>query len=136
MRLRSRPTSIGILSLGLIFLIILGLFSWINNQSSSKAAVSFVTRSNSQLLLNGQPFRFAGANMQWLGLDDFDDDGHRVTAYPSDFRVKDGLATAKELGLTVVRAHSLGFSTGCSLCIEPSLGIFNETALRKVDFAV
>src|SRR2546423_1483049 len=38
----------------------------------------FVTRSGSQLLLNGQPFRFAGANIHWLGLDD-------STNYPSQF---------------------------------------------------
>lgn len=89
----------------------------------------FVTRSGSQLLLNGQPFRFAGANMHWLALDD-------STNYPSQFRVNDGLDAAKEMGLTVIRSHDLGVSTGCKNCIEPSLGVFNETALAHVDYVI
>src|SRR5207253_11056384 len=60
----------------------------------------FVTRSGSQLLLNGRPFRFAGANIHWLALDD-------STTYPSQFRVNDVFDAAQEMGLTVVRSHSL-----------------------------
>src|SRR5947209_304844 len=93
------------------------------------ASIGFVARSGSQLMLDGHPFRFAGANLHWLGLDD-------STTYPSQFRVDDGLDAAKEMGLTVVRAHSLGISTGCSNCIEPSLGVFNKTALEHVDYAI
>jgi mannan endo-1,4-beta-mannosidase len=37
---------------------------------------NFVLRSGAQLLLHGQPFRFAGANMYWLGLDE------NITKYP------------------------------------------------------
>ena len=40
------------------------------------------------------------------------------------------------MGATVVRSTSLGVSTGSSLTVEPSLGIFNENALRVMDFAV
>jgi hypothetical protein len=89
----------------------------------------FVTRSGSQLMLNGHPFRFAGANMHWLALDD-------SANYPSQFRVDDGLDAAKEMGATVVRSHDLGISVGCSNCIEPSLGVFNETALAHVDYVI
>ncbi len=93
------------------------------------ASRGFVTRSGSQLLLNVQPFRFAGANIHWLALDD-------STNYPSQFRVNDGLNAAKEMGLTVIRSHDLGVSTGCKNCIEPSLGVFNETALAHVDYVI
>ena len=89
----------------------------------------FVTRSGTQLVLNGHPFRFAGANMHWLSLDD-------STNYPSQFRVNDGLAAAKEMGATVIRSHDLGISTGCSNCFEPSLGVFNENALRHDDYVI
>ncbi|HYU72354.1 MAG TPA: cellulase family glycosylhydrolase [Ktedonobacteraceae bacterium] len=89
----------------------------------------FVKRFGSQLMLNGSPFHFAGANMHWLALDD-------PTTYPSQFRVNDGLDAAKEMGLTVIRSHSLGISTGCSNCIEPELGVFNETAFKHVDYAI
>ena len=90
---------------------------------------TFVTRSGSSLLLNGQPFRFAGANIHWLALDD-------STNYPSQFRVNDALDAAKEMGLMVIRSHDLGISTGCPNCIEPSLGVFNETALEHVDYVI
>ncbi len=50
----------------------------------------FVTRSGSQLLLHGQPFRFAGPNIYWLGLDG----NTGSVAYPTHFRVDDALATA------------------------------------------
>src|SRR5258706_15317766 len=72
---------------------------------------TFVTRSGSSLLLSGQPFRFAGANIHWLALDD-------STNYPSQFRVNDALDTTKEMGLTVIRSHELGISIGCPNCIE------------------
>lgn len=89
----------------------------------------FVTRAGSQLLLNGRPFRFAGANMHWLALDD-------SRNYPSQFRVNDGLDAAREMGLTVIRSHDLGISTGCPNCIEPSLGVFNATALAHDDYVI
>jgi len=90
----------------------------------------FITRSGSQLMLNGRPFRFAGANMHWLLLDD------STTYYTSPFRVNDGFDTAREMGITVVRSHSLGISTGCSNCFEPSRGVFNETALAHDDYVI
>src|SRR5260370_30888136 len=70
----------------------------------------FVTRSGSQLMLNGRPFRFAGANIHWLALDD-------STSYPSQFRVNDALDATKAMGATVIRSHSLVISVGCCNCI-------------------
>ncbi len=96
---------------------------------TSPRTIGFVTRSGTRLMLNGQPFRFAGANMHWLALDD-------SINYPSRFRVNDALDAAKELGLTVIRSHNLGISTGCANCIEPSLGVFSETALEHVDYVI
>ncbi len=93
------------------------------------APISFVKRSGMQLLLDGHPFRFAGANMHWLPFDD-------STNYTSQFRINDGLDAAKEMGLTVIRAHDLGISTGCSNCIEPTPGVFNETALEHDDYVI
>jgi len=89
----------------------------------------FVTRSGSQLMLNGRPFRFAGANIHWLALDDF-------TSYPSQFRVNDALDATKAMGATVIRSHSLGISVGCGNCIEPAPGVFNETALVHDDYVI
>ncbi|MBE3558698.1 MAG: cellulase family glycosylhydrolase [Ktedonobacteraceae bacterium] len=105
-----------------------------NNNSTSttpanKTPAGFVTRAGTQLMLDGRPFRFAGANMHWLGLED-------STDHPTQFRVDDGFAAAKEMGATVVRAHNLGISTGCRNCIEPELGVFNEDAFRYDDYAI
>ena len=104
----------------------------LNSNKPAQAAPDFIRRSGNQLLLNGQPFRFAGTNIYWLGLDE----SSGTLDYPSAFRVSDALATAKEMGVTVVRAHTLGISTGCSQCIMPSAGVYNEAALVKVDYAI
>jgi Cellulase (glycosyl hydrolase family 5) len=90
---------------------------------------AFVTRSGSSLLLDGRPFRFVGANIHWLALDD-------STNYPSQFRVNDALDAAREMGVTLIRAYSLGISAGCPACIEPAPGHFNQTALQHVDYVV
>ena len=93
------------------------------------SSMSFVKRSGSQLTLNNHPFRFAGANMHWLALGDSGN-------YTPSFEVDDGFASAKAMGLTVVRSHSLGISVGCPNCIEPRLGVFNQTAFNSVDYAI
>lgn len=92
----------------------------------------FVTRSGTVLTLNGQTFRYAGANIYWLGLDE----NVGGVAYPTHFRVDDTLLTAKEMGATVVRAHTLGVSTGNALSVEPSLGTFNDSAFAAIDYAI
>jgi hypothetical protein len=92
----------------------------------------FVHRDGSHLTLHGQLFRFAGANIYWLGLDE-NVDGVR---YPTKFRTDDALQTAKEMGATVVRAHTLGISTGNSLSIEPARNQFNDRAFVPIDYAI
>ncbi len=93
---------------------------------------TFVKRNGAQLVLKGEPFRFSGANIYWLGLDE----NVGGIDYPTHFRVDDALATAQLMGTTVVRAHTLGISVGCPRCIEPSQGNFNEAALQHVDYAI
>jgi hypothetical protein len=102
----------------------------ITAQSSEEG---FVIRSGTSLMVNGHPFRFAGANVYWLGLEDKSDGS---IAYPSYFGVDDALATASFMGATVVRAHTLGISVGCPLCVEPFRGEFNQIALHHIDYAL
>ncbi len=92
----------------------------------------FVRRSGSELLLHGQRFRFAGANVYWMGLDE-NVDG---IDYPTHFRVNDVLTTAEVMGATVVRSHTLGISVGCQQCVEPALGVFNTQAFERIDYAI
>ncbi|HLL66362.1 MAG TPA: carbohydrate binding domain-containing protein [Micromonosporaceae bacterium] len=95
-------------------------------------ADQFVTRAGSTLQLNGETFRFGGANIYWLGLDE----NVGGVAYPTYFRIDNALRTAKAMGATVVRSHTLGISTGNPLSFEPTLGQFNPTALATIDYAV
>lgn len=96
------------------------------------AAGGFVTRQGTHLLLDGAEFRFVGTNAYWLGLDENVGGVH----YPTKFRVTDALETAAGLGWRVVRAHTLGISTGNALSFEPSLGVFNASALDSADWAI
>lgn len=92
----------------------------------------FVTRQGTRLFAGARPFRFAGPNVYWLGLDE----NVGPVGPPSHARVDEALAIAERMGATVVRAHTLGVSTGCAACIEPARGTFNEDALAHVDYAV
>jgi mannan endo-1,4-beta-mannosidase len=96
------------------------------------APYHFVIHNGSSLMLDGKVFRFAGTNIYWLGLQE----PANAISYPSHFRIDDALATAAFMGETVVRSHTLGISVGCQLCIEPSLGTFNQVALQHIDYAI
>src|SRR5438094_9198696 len=58
-------------------------------QPSNPPIGSFVVRSGNRLLADGQPFRIAGPNIYWLGLDEW----YGVHP-PSRFRPDDVLLTA------------------------------------------
>jgi mannan endo-1,4-beta-mannosidase len=102
-------------------------------QGSSGA---FVTRAGTGLLLAGRPYRFGGANVEWLGLAGYGPADPAGPHYPSHYEIDDALATARELGAAVVRSQTMGDSVGCPLCIEPSLGQFNEAAFERIDYAL
>lgn len=95
----------------------------------SPGSSAFVTRQGGTLYLNGKAFRFAGANIYWLGLAD-------NQTYPSTARVDNVLAAARSMGVTVVRSHTLGASVGCGNCLEPRLNQFNDQAFNSIDYAV
>jgi mannan endo-1,4-beta-mannosidase len=125
-----------------VMLVLLASCSWLMNKGSVYWDIvikslltrtkdnAFILRSGSSLMLDGQPFRFSGANIYWLGLQESNSN------YPSHFRVDDALATASFMGATVVRSHTLGISVGCHSCVEPSLGRFNQVALQHIDYAI
>jgi hypothetical protein len=94
---------------------------------------SFVTRSGNQLMLDGRPFRFSGANIYWGGLDE---NGRTSLNYPTPLRADSALATVAGMGGTVVRCQTCGISTGNPYSVEPAPGVFNQTALRHIDYFV
>ncbi|MEU4625728.1 carbohydrate binding domain-containing protein [Actinoplanes sp. NPDC023801] len=92
----------------------------------------FVTRDGTQLKIGKKPFRFAGTNLYWLGLDE----NVGGVDYPTYFRIRDALDTAKAMGMTVVRSHMLA-STGHPKTLLPSKEAgFNDEAFRTIDYAV
>jgi hypothetical protein len=97
---------------------------------------AFVTRSGGHLVLQGRPFRFGGANIEWLGLAGYGPADPAGPHYPSHFEIDDALATARELGANVVRSQTMGDSVGCAECIEPELGRFNAAAFEPIDYAL
>ena len=110
-----------------------------NNSAPTDRNWGFVTHSGSHLELDGKPFRFSGANIEWLGLIGYGPHNWgpgQTEVYPSDYEINDALATAHEMGATVVRAQTLGDTVGCGNCLEPTLGQFNPRAFRVMDYAV
>jgi hypothetical protein len=99
-------------------------------------ADSFVTRAGSRLAVDGRPFRFGGANIEWLGLAGYGPADPTGPHFPSHYEVDDAMATARELGATVVRSQTMGDSVGCEACIEPALGTFNAAAFEHIDYAL
>ncbi|MFI7601412.1 cellulase family glycosylhydrolase [Actinoplanes sp. NPDC049681] len=92
----------------------------------------FVTRDGSHLKLAGRDFRFAGTNIYWLGLDE----NVGGVDYPTFFRIRDAIDTAKAMGMTVIRSHML-VSTGSPKTLLPSKDAgFNDAAFRTIDYAV
>ena len=97
---------------------------------------AFVTRSGPHLELAGKLFRFGGANIEWLGLVGYGPADPAGPRPPSRFEIDDALTTAKLFGASVVRSQTLVDSVGCSACIEPTLGVFAESAFASSDYAL
>jgi nicotinamidase-related amidase len=96
----------------------------------------FVVRVGPRLELAGKPFRFGGANIEWLGLVGYGPADPAAPRPPSHFEIDDALATARLLGATVVRSQTLADSVGCAACIEPTLGVFDASAFEASDYAL
>ncbi|QEO14438.1 cellulase family glycosylhydrolase [Agromyces intestinalis] len=96
---------------------------------------ALVTREGSRLLLDGRPFRFSGANIYWLGLDE----NVGGIAYPTTFRIEDAIDTARDLGVTVIRSH-LATSTSQGganpLAVMPAIDEWNDAAFDSIDHAL
>ena len=97
------------------------------------APSSFVSRVGNNLYFNGTPFRFAGANIHWLGLLQ---GGINGPVPPSQTRVANVLSNANSMHATVIRSMTLGDTVGCTSCIEPSLNTFNDQAFNIIDYAI
>ncbi|KAI1118892.1 glycoside hydrolase superfamily [Nemania sp. NC0429] len=111
--------------------------------SSKPKQLSPVIRRGSKFLVDGKPWKAVGPNIYWLGLDEnvtppagAPYDPKTKASYPTKERVNDALAVVNALGGTMIRAHTLGVSTGNPLSIWPEQGVVNEKAFDIIDWAV
>jgi mannan endo-1,4-beta-mannosidase len=99
----------------------------------AQSSEQFVQRSGTKLTLAGAHYRYSGPNIEWLGLEGYGPHDPQGPHYPSHFEVDDAFATAAEMGARVVRSQTMGDTVGCSLCVEPSEGKFNDAAFAATD---
>jgi mannan endo-1,4-beta-mannosidase len=104
---------------------------------------SYVYRNGTSLMLLGKPWTASGANVYWLGLDEnvIPPKGEPFYApfnasYPTKGRTTEVMKTLVMMGATLIRAHTLGVSTGNPLSLSPSLGVYNDAAFEPMDWAV
>jgi len=96
-----------------------------------------------------QEFFFSGVNIYWLGQDENNPeqpDKEVVYSHPSNFRIDDVLLSSKLMGSTVVRAHTVGVSTGTGEfhawnmgwegVVWPTRGVTMEENFASMDYAV
>lgn len=125
----------------LLCALIVGI-SVFNPLTQSHAATSgFVTVDSTgrQLQLNGQPYRFSGANIYWLGT------GVAQSGVSFDTQISSILQVASQapdngMSGSVVRSNTLGESAGCgnSYCVEPTLNNIPATSngWTQLDYAI
>ncbi|KZO90583.1 glycoside hydrolase family 5 protein [Calocera viscosa TUFC12733] len=95
----------------------------------------FVTRQGTQLELLGEPFRMVGPCVYWMGLDE---NVIPDPSYPSKTRARvlEIMGIVSAMRGTTIRAHTLGISFGNALSVEPTPGVYNQTAYEAIDFAI
>jgi len=106
-----------------------------NTMTDTPQPNDFVSRADAKLTLLGNPIRFSGADLPWLGVRPSAGAGSVLRA-PTLFEVHDILETVQALGGSIVRARSLAGSVGCALCIEPKIGQFNAEAFAQLDMVL
>src|SRR5277367_325956 len=104
--------------------------------AQSAHSEDFVQRAGTKLTLSGEPFRYSGPNIEWLGLEGYGPHDPMGPRYPSRFEIDDAFATAAEMGARVVRAQTMGDTVGCALCVEPEQGKFSEAGFQASDYAL
>ncbi|KAI1813124.1 glycoside hydrolase superfamily [Poronia punctata] len=109
--------------------------------TSSSHLLPPITRNGTTLLLSGKPWKAVGPNIYWLGLDENiptpdSPNPPYNPSYPAKERVREAMAVINALGGTMVRAHTLGVSTGNPSSIWPDRQETNEEAFESVDWAV
>ena len=112
------------------------LFAWTTVFAQEASKDDFVRREGTHLALAGQPYRFGGPNIEWLGLEGYGPHDPAGPRLASRFEIDDAFDTALEMGARVVRSQTMGDTVGCPLCIEPRKSEFNDAGFQSSDYAL
>jgi mannan endo-1,4-beta-mannosidase len=93
----------------------------------------FVSRIDTHLSLLGNPWRFGGNEIAWLGIRR---DAGKPPRRPTEFEIRDALETVGALGGAVFRSRTLAATAGCVLCLEPTPGQFDAGAFATIDLVL
>jgi mannan endo-1,4-beta-mannosidase len=93
----------------------------------------FTSHTDAILMSQGNPRRFAGIGVSWLGLIQEGGAPPRPTTH---YEVRDILATIQALSSAYTRAVSLGVSAGCQACLVTADGKINPAALSHMDIVL
>jgi endo-1,4-beta-mannosidase len=119
-----------IVNLVAIFCLAMSFLGGLIRPAEAEAAANlFVTREGDRLMLGGSEFRFVGANAYGLMY------AESPTIHLStDYEILDWFKTFKEMGFRAVRFFPS--CQGAPLTLEPSKGVWNETAWERFDYVV
>lgn len=89
----------------------------------------FVQNIDGNLQINGSPFVPVGFNAYWLGFTE-------EYTYPPTSHVDEIFTAAVSIGATVIRSHTVGFSSGSPNSLRPSDNTLNPVAWDPIDYAI
>jgi mannan endo-1,4-beta-mannosidase len=100
------------------------------------ALAPILTRNGSSLLVRGKTRRLSGVNAYWLGLNDNVRDSTGAPTLPSHAELTAALSGMRNMGASLVRAHSVGISAGTARSYETARGVYSDANLDSADWAV
>lgn len=111
-----------LMSVFFVLTLLLSLSVMFVPKAAKASQTDFVTRSDRFFMLNGEKFYYGGDNLYYLGLT------------PDQTRVNNILAAEQAKGIKVMRIWA--FNNRAEDGIQTSLGVYNETNFKQLDYAL
>ena len=100
-----------------------------NNTNKNNTNKNNMLKWNGEdFVLNGEKFVPVGFNAYWLGFTE-------EYSYPKHSQIEEMFKIAKQIGATVIRSHTLGFSGGSPNSLRPFDNNLNPNAWDSIDYA-
>lgn len=101
--------------------------STLNTQTNTNLK-NFVKWDGRDFVLNGEKFVPVGFNAYWLGFTE-------EYSYPKHSQIEEMFKIAEQIGATVIRSHTLGFSGGSPNSLRPFDNNLNPNAWDSIDYS-